>query len=346
MTRLRWTFCMQKLAWKTALTGERISRKSCYAPFCRNLRCYLFIYLFSKWRRFQGCRWLQTDWWSTLCLLGWWWRSGTGWSCTAQWSTLFSERTTQVGHVSDKQEQHLLLKTTLRTRSDNAGSFAPRILFTDVTFIIFWLVLAQPWRQSCWSDNYSRKSVNMRHEGTGSVFIHSSVYMRRAVFSKYCDNGFIHFWPWIKSSLSSQICTELTNSTAWASGRVTTLCLTASTWMQIPPPNVSKCNGLDCHVTSVRCRTLWIRLCLFSVDLLFLCFCSWRHRQAGGQRKRGFWRQEHIKGGMKLPCFWAKKHANQVDCQDCLHSPYILHLIKKKHFYLAFLIFNFNLAMW
>lgn len=32
-----------------------------------------------------------------------------------------------------------------------------------------------------------------RREATGSVFIRSSVYLLRAAFSKYLDNGFIHF---------------------------------------------------------------------------------------------------------------------------------------------------------
>lgn len=42
-------------------------------------------------------------------------------------------------------------------------------------------------------EQFQPQICEYRHEATGSVFIHSSVYVHQAVFSKYCDNGFIHF---------------------------------------------------------------------------------------------------------------------------------------------------------
>lgn len=79
----------------------------------------------------------------------------------------------------------------LLTCSDNTGSFS-LILFNNVTLLSFGsglrtltteLIVEQLQPQIC---EYS-------HEATGSVFTRSSVYVRRAVFSKYGDNGFIHF---------------------------------------------------------------------------------------------------------------------------------------------------------
>lgn len=100
------------------------------------------------------------------------------------------------------------------------------------------------------------QSCESRHEATGSVFVRSSVYVRRAAFFQVPWQWLHSCGTWRKSSLSPHICAELDQQQGGSEGAM-----------------FSKCNGLDWHLISAHkhceigfSRSLLIcHSCLFAV---------------------------------------------------------------------------------
>lgn len=222
--------CMPKSMWKTELISKWNSDRSFTFKHLFTLCCTLtqldvllfsicLNISFSPFHFSSGCRWLQTGWWSTLFQRGWWSESGTESSCTALWWTHCSERTLQVKtRYTGKPAAYA--KTKLLTCCDHIGSCCPEPI-CQCPPIIFWLWLELQWRQS-WVFNNSNNKFLKRGIRQLALCLAAALFMctKLCVFQVLWQ--WLHsFWPWIKSSPSSQICTGLTNNTAQGSSHVT-----------------------------------------------------------------------------------------------------------------------------